>query len=264
MRDKTIPARALCAGILSRWLDTQDFPDRMLPSQHPENALIQEIVYGSLRWFGALKWRVLKLVPREPDSASLGFLLIGMYQLFYMDHIPPHAVVHETVEAAKSSLDPARCRFINAVLRNAIRQKDKLESDLTQAPLAARWSHPAHLIQRWQTTWGKSPTEALCRWNNARPVVSLRLYRNITDAVPKAIVDLTAHAASPDAFRKVPPGTALEKMPGFREGTFYVQDPATELAVDLLDPQPGMQVLDACAAPGEKAFICADRMHNQG
>ncbi len=264
MHENKSPPRVLCAGILSRWLETESFPDRMMPSQHPASALIQEMVYGSIRWFGALKWRILTLVPREPDTASLGFLLTGMYQLFYMDHVPPHAAVHETVEAAKRSLDPARCRFINAVLRNAIRKKDQIEAGLLEAPLSARWSHPAHLIQRWQKNWGKPQTEALCKWNNRRPVVSLRLYPHITGSLPQKIFDLPSHEACPEHFRIVPPGTALEEIPGFHQGAFYLQDPATELAIALLDPQPGMQVLDACAAPGGKAFICADRMHNQG
>ena len=259
-----MPARAVCAGILSHWLETEAFPDRMLPHDHPAHALIQEMVFGCLRWYGALKWRILQLVPRYPDPTSLGFLLTGMYQLFYMDNIPLHAAVHETVEAAKVTLDPARCRFLNAVLRNAIRQRDTLETNLRKAPLAARWSHPAHLIQRWQQALGESQTEALCRWNNERPSVCLRAYRHHTKSAQQLLNTLAPHPAAPDAFRIVPGGTNLEELPGFQDGTFYVQDPATELAVNLLDPQPGMRVLDACAAPGGKTFACADKMQDQG
>ena len=262
--DKNIPARAVCASILSRWLETGDFPDRMLPRQHTAAALIQEIVFGSLRWFGALQWRILQLVPREPDPAAMGFLLTGMYQLFYLDNIPAHAAVHETVEAAKASLDPARCRFLNAVLRNALRQQNKLEANLCKAPLAVRWSHPASLIQRWQTSLGPEQTEALCRWNNERPTISLRMYQNLAQPVPEKLKLFPVHPNAPDQYRIVPTGTSVEQIPGFKEGAFYIQDPATELAVDLLDPQPGMQLLDACAAPGGKSFACADRMHNQG
>ena len=264
MHKKMMPARAVCAGILSHWLETEAFPDRMLPHDHTAHALIQEMVFGCLRWYGALKWRILQLVPRDPDPTSLGFLLTGMYQLFYMDNIPPHAAVHETVEAAKITLDPPRCRFLNAVLRNAIRQRDTLETKLRKAPLAARWSHPAHIIQRWQVALGESRTEALCRWNNQRPSVCLRIYRNLTGSGYPQLDSLPPHPAAPEHYRIVPPGTPLETVPGFQEGAFYIQDPATELAIDLLDPQPGMLVLDACAAPGGKTFLCAEKMRNDG
>ena len=206
----------------------------------------------------------MELVPREPDSLSMGFLLTGMYQLFYMDHIPPHAAVHETVEAAKSSLDNARCRFLNAVLRNAMRQKPQLDKKLESAPLSARCSHPANLIQRWQKNLGREQTMALCEWNNQRPNVTLRMYRNLAKQIPPEIEDFPPHPASSENYRIVPAGTRIERLPGFKEGVFYLQDPATEMAIELLDPHPGIHLLDACAAPGGKALICADKMRNQG
>ena len=263
-RTASTPARGLCAGILTRWLETGEFPDRMLPHAHPANALIQEIVFGSLRWYGALQWRIKQLVPRDPDLLTMGFLLTGFYQLCHMDNIPPHAAVNETIEAAKHTLDPARCRFLNAVLRNALRQKDSLETKMLTAPRAAQWSHPAILIQRWQQTFGPEKTQALCNWNNQRPTVSLRVFAE-ADAPSRAHMDaLPPHPTNPEHFRLVPPGVPVQSLPGFKEGAFYVQDPATELAVELLDPRPGMQLLDACAAPGGKTFACAARMQNKG
>jgi len=257
-------ARGICTAILTRWLETGDFPDRMLPHEHPASALIQEIVFGCLRWYGTLHWRIQQLVPREPDVVSLGFLLTGLYQLFHMDNIPAHAAVHETIEAAKQMLEPARCRFLNAVLRNALRQKDRLEADLRSAPAAARWSHPAIVIQRWLQTFGPGKTAALCDWNNQRPTVSLRVFTGKTEAIGQSVETLPPHPSSPEHFRLVPAGVPVPSLPGFKEGAFYVQDPATELAIDLLDPRPGMRLLDACAAPGGKTFACAARMQGQG
>jgi 16S rRNA (cytosine967-C5)-methyltransferase len=247
-----------------RWLETGEFPDRMLPHTHPATALIQEIVFGCLRYYGTLTWRIGKLVPRTPDPAAQSFLLVGLYQLFHMDNIPPHAAVHETIEAAKKTLEPARCRFLNAVMRTALRQREQLSKDLQHAPAEARWSHPAFVIQRWEQAMGPERTEALCCWNNNRPSVTLRVFQRPHASRDQLLAMCPPHPANPENFRLAPAGTSVETLPGFAEGTFYVQDPATDLAVALLDPKPGMRVLDACAAPGGKTFACADRMQDKG
>lgn len=258
------PARTICAEILTRWLDTQEFPERMLPHHHAANALIQEITFGCLRWYGTLRWRVMQMASRDPDPVTMGFLLIGMYQLFHMDHIPTHAAVHETVEAAKGKLDPARCRFVNGVLRNAIRQKEQMEKKLLDAPIHVRFSHPKQLVQGWNKQFGPDATQKLCQWNNKRPTNSLRVFPGRDPAAQLLLDELPPHPASPEYFRLVPSGQAIQEIKGFEEGAFYVQDPATEIAVNLLAPEPGMTVLDACAAPGGKTFACAERMQNKG
>jgi 16S rRNA (cytosine967-C5)-methyltransferase len=181
-----------------------------------------------------------------------------------MDHIPTHAAVHETVEAAKGKLDPARCRFINGVLRNSLRQKDNLNHKLQNTPTHVRFSHPKFLIQSWNKQFGVEATETLCQWNNQRPSNSMRVFPSRGDIATQLLQDLPPHPASPDFFRIIPGGQPIQTISGFKEGAFYVQDPATEIAVQLLDPQPGMKVLDACAAPGGKTFACAERMSDQG
>jgi 16S rRNA (cytosine967-C5)-methyltransferase len=131
--------------------------------------------------------------------------------------------------------------------------------------MGIRFSHPDLLIQRWTLHYGIPATEALCEWNNRRPTVTIRLRTG--DASPE--VDalrqmLSPHPSAPDLFFLVPPGTAVTELPGYASGTFYVQDPATQISVSLLELEPGMKLLDACAAPGGKAFACADSLHNQG
>ncbi len=264
MNDKR-PARAICASILCRWMESGDFPDRMLPSDHPAAALIQEVVFGCVRWKQALIWRMQHLVPRKPDPQTLSFLLVGLYQIFHLDHVPPHAAVHETVEDAKSVLDPARCRFVNAVLRNALRQRQSLDQKMESAPLADRLSHPEALMQRWTRQFGLEKTEALCHWNNSRPSVSIRLFEQAAAKHRDALRSmLQPHPANPEHFRMVPPGMSPTTLPGFSEGSCYVQDPATALSIDLLELHPGLRLLDACAAPGGKTFACADIMHDNG
>jgi len=264
LNSKTIASpRTVAARILSRWILTGDFPDRLIPENTPQRNLVQEMVFGTVRWCRTLEWMLAGMVSREPDPETKGYLLTGLYQLFLMDNIPAHAALNETVEAAKADLENARVRFVNGVLRNALRRHDAILSDLTRTDIGIRLSHPDLLIARWLPCYGAEATAALCEWNNQRPDVILRL--RAPDAPENtALRDmLTAHPAAPGFFR-VPPGTAVGDLPGFETGAFYVQDPATQIAVSLLAPEPGMRVLDACAAPGGKAFACADLMQDNG
>lgn len=264
MSGKPIPSpRTVAARILARWLLTGDFPDRLIPADTPQRNLVQEMVFGAVRWCRTLEWLLTGMVAREPDPETKAYLLTGLYQLFRMDNIPAHAALNETVEAAKADLDPARTRFVNGVLRNALRRRETMLSELSRSALGIRLSHPDLLIQRWSRQYGDAATAALCEWNNRRPDVFVRLRGSDSPAHAALRELLTPHPAATDFFR-VPAGTAVSELPGFDAGAFYVQDPATQLAVALLAPEPGMRVLDACAAPGGKAFACADRMQDKG
>jgi 16S rRNA (cytosine967-C5)-methyltransferase len=270
MNDKTPSPRRTCARIIAHWLTTQDFPDRMLPNDSKDRAFIQEVVYGVTRWMRLLEWIIDTLVNREPDPQSKAYLLVGLYQIFIMDSVPEHAAANETVEAAKADLDPARIRFLNGVLRNSLRKEDAIRDTLWDQSLGIQTSHPDHVIERWTTQLGAEAAEALCNWNNERPTVSLRVntarasFADYNAQLVEADVLTEPHPADPDRFMILPPGTSIRSLPGYDEGAFAIQDPATLVAVDLLDPSPGQRLFDACAAPGGKTFACAERMQNEG
>lgn len=259
----TASPRTVCARIVTRWLLTGDFPDRLIPENTEQRNLVQEMIFGTVRWTRMLEWILSGLASREPDPETKGYLLIGLYQLFRMDNIPAHAALNETVEAAKADLDPFRIRFVNGVLRNALRRQTAILESLSRENTGIRYSHPDVLLSRWEAHYGADATVALCEWNNRRPDVVIRVR-----AAGGADADtlrgmLTPHPVGSD-FYLVPPGTAISDLPGFAAGSFYVQDPATQAAVILLEPAPGMRLLDTCAAPGGKAFACADMMQDTG
>ncbi len=222
------------------------------------------MIFGTARWVRMLEWILDHLVSRQPDPETEGYLLIGLYQLFRMDNIPAHAAINETVEAAKADLDPARIRFVNGVLRNALRQHSEILKSLSRMDDGVRLSHPDILLQRWIANYGQAAATALCEWNNRRPAVVIRLRNRESAEMATLRTMLQPHPALPECFYIVPPGTAIHELPGFADGAFYVQDPATQMAVDLLELKPGMRVLDACAAPGGKAFACADILGDHG
>jgi 16S rRNA (cytosine967-C5)-methyltransferase len=263
--NNTPSPRTVCARILSRWLISGDFPDRLIPERTDQRNLVQEMVYGTVRWKRTLEWILSSMAAREPDPETKAYLLTGLYQLFRMDNVPVHAALNETVEAAKADLDAFRIRFINGVLRNTLRRREDILESLSKAETGIRFSHPDLLIQRWNLQFGIPATEALCEWNNRRPAVAIRLRAGDKSPEADALRQmLSPHPAAPDHFCLVPPGTAVTDLPGYASGAFYVQDPATQISVSLLELEPGMKLLDACAAPGGKAFACADALHPQG
>lgn len=262
--------RVCCATIIAHWLTSGDFPDRMLPENSDKRAFVQEVVYGTTRWKRRLEWILSTRVSRPPDPQAKAYLLVGLYQLFIMDHVPDHAAVHETVEAAKTELDPPRVRFINGVLRAVLRESDVITRKLDAQPLGVYTSHPDILISRWTRQLGRKTTEAVCHWDNRRPDITLHVnthriaFNAYVSQLAAAGIEASPHPADPTRFLTLPQAVPITALPGYAEGLFTIQDPATLLAVDLLKVRPGMRVLDACAAPGGKTFACAEYMQNDG
>ncbi len=242
-----------------------------------DRALCQELVYGMVRWQGALDWLVARKTGGRVQNASVRVLLhLGLYQLFWLQRIPDHAAVHETVELAKQLGFGPRAGFLNAILRGYVRERKPTEEilqALKQTDPAAGYSHPAWLVERWQKRWGQSQTALLLTWNNQPPPVYARLNELKTDAArltarwaqeglefEECSWDWTAPGLVFELLRHPP----LAGLGSFQDGWFYVQDPSTLLAVRQLDPQPGETILDLCAAPGGKTTYIAQRMGNRG
>jgi 16S rRNA (cytosine967-C5)-methyltransferase len=254
------------AGILEVWLRTRRFPDRLLPVGLSDRAFAVEAVYGAVKWARLLRWQVRQCARHEPSTPTLSFALIGLYQIFFMDSLPDHAAVHETVEGAKSVLPARSVAFVNAVLRRALRERVRWQARLAQAPTGLRFSHPDPLIRRWLKIREPAAVEALCAWNNARPAVIVHIRNGAQAATAPAAepdwerIGASPHPFAPERYRTLPRGVALPDIPGFAQGLFFAQDPSGSVAVDLLDPQPGHSILDACAAPGGKTAAIAERI----
>ncbi|WAC21348.1 methyltransferase domain-containing protein [Luteolibacter sp. SL250] len=253
MPAKNFHVRQAAVSALRAWAKGHDYAEtlidrhadrRMLSSQ--DRGLLQAILFATLRhrrlldhWIGIL--REGKLDPETRDV-----LRVGLVQILILG-IPDHAAVNETVEAGKASVRS----LINAVLRRAITSRKRL-LDVEELPAAVVHSHPDWLYNRWRQEFGKANTISLMEWDNTPA-------ENYFRVNPLAKADDFDPSTYP----------AVEGAPGFHElsgapptallaaGKIYIQDPATRHAVDLLAPQPGEGVLDACAAPGGKAFLIA-------
>lgn len=261
-------SRTYALHVVSRWLKTGAFPDRLIAADAPDRAFVMEIVYGVVRYRRLLLWVVDRCVARRPNDVVLAALMVGCYQLLFMDRVPAYAAVNETVAAAGRKRPFAG--FLNAVLRRMDREREELRREIRGLPLAIRESHPEVLVERWAAAFGPEAAASLCRWNNMPAEVGIRIATGdvgidrFREQLAAAGIEAALHPADPERFLVLPRGCSVASLPGYAEGHFVVQDPATAMAARLLDVQPGSRVLDACAAPGGKAMLIAEQLGPDG
>jgi len=255
--------RAAAARVLAQLVASgRSLADALLPFQSAfedarDAALLQELVFGTARWYfrlDALLALLLRkpLKPRDLDIRCL--LLAGLYQLDKLS-LPQRVAVNETVQAVRALDKDWASALVNAVLRGFQRDRARLDDAIAGDP-AARYAHPAWLIDLLRRDWPQH-WEAMLSANNARPPLCLRVNRRrITRA--EYLERLAEHAllAEPLAWTsqgiRLSSPVVVDALPGFRNGDVSVQDGAAQLAAGLLQLAPGQRVLDACAAPGGK------------
>ncbi len=232
-------------------------------------ALATRLCYGVLQNRGKLDFYLGQLLTgkvRDLHPVVRDILHLGLYQLKALDKIPDNAAVNESVALAKKyHKNPKAPGLVNAVLRNAARRE--LEEPTSYAD---RYSHPDALISLLKANLPKGTLEPMLIADNAAPetlvqVNTLRVCQsNLVERLEKEGVTARPHSWMPDCL--VLSGTGnLEQLLSFREGLFYVQDPAAKLSVLCAKlPKEGARVLDCCSAPGGKSFAAAIAMEGRG
>jgi 16S rRNA (cytosine967-C5)-methyltransferase len=276
--------REIAIRVLRQRGTSAEYVEKLLESElvrhafsPPDRALCQELVYGIVRWQATLDWLVARKTDGRNQNIGIRSLLhLGLYQLFWLQRIPDHAALNETVELAKRLGFGQRAGFINAILRGYTREREQTKvalEDLKKSDPATGYSHPKWLVERWQALRGRENTAKLLEWNNKPPPIYARLNELKTDATQLTarwqkegveFVECERDWTSPHSVFEMQGHPPLPTLGSFQDGWFYVQDPSTLLALRQLDPQPGETILDLCAAPGGKTCFIAERMRNQG
>ena len=237
-----------------------------------DRGLLLEIVAGVLRWQAALDACLASRSTRSIDDVApevRAVLRSGAYQLLYLDRLPAHAVVHESVEVVRQLKQARAAGFVNAVLRGLLRGGD-VRSALPRRPvdeadreaalnyLSVTLSHPRWLMSRWLERFGLDATGRWCQFNNTAPALTIRPLRGASAA--ELMNELTERGVAASLSPFVPesirlPAGSLGRLDEDLRRRIVIQDEGSQLVAFAADATPGLRVLDVCAAPGGKTAL---------
>lgn len=232
-----------------------------------DRGLYTALVYGVIERAITLDYVMAGLSSRplsQIDESVRCAVRLGLYQLSFMDRIPPHAAVSETVD-----LVPQKARgFVNALLRAHLRGGCRIHLPPESKPierLSVEFGAPEDLCRFWLTRYGTETTRALLASTVRNPRVTVRV-NPLKVSVGDVLNRLAGDGAelSPLAEDMISVAHAARITDGIDEGLYFVQDVSSRLCVRALDPQPGETVIDTCAAPGGKSLSAALDMQNRG
>ena len=240
----------------------------------PDAALCSRIVYGVMQNELLLNWYLgayctQKLDHLQPPLADI--LRIGAYQILFLDKVPDHAAVSESVELCRTNGRAAASGLVNAVLRKVVQNKGSLPAlpQDTLSRLSIAYSHPQWLVERLLTLLGAEETAQFLRIDNeAAPMTAqVNPLKTNADALVRELsgegIAAVPHEWVPDCLELSGTGD-LTTLAAFYQGRFTVQDAAAKLVTCAAGFQKGQRVLDVCAAPGGKSFAAAFVMENEG
>ncbi len=274
----TINPRLVAIYIISRVLESKSYADVLLDYFFKKNKVtlrdrrfIAELVHGTLRWKKKIDWILQQAYNGDWNKLPVMIkyvLNIGLYQIMYLDKVPDYASVNEAVRIAVQKEGLVWGRVVNGILRNIIRNPEiKKIPMLKKNPvktLSLKWSHPEWLVEKWINEIGVERTNSLCKANNQRPILPIRINRSVSNVktVEKGLAAqkiTTRKSSLLEEFLIVSSGGyKITSTTLFKKGDFTIQDISAGFASHLLSPQPGDVIVDAAAAPGGKTTHCAD------
>ncbi|MCL2461322.1 MAG: 16S rRNA (cytosine(967)-C(5))-methyltransferase RsmB [Defluviitaleaceae bacterium] len=252
-----------------------------------ERAFATELVNGCLRNLIFLD-HVIGSASSAPlnkiKPVIMAILRAGAYQILYMERVPASAAIDEAVKLAKRRKFGGLAGFVNAVLRSVARRADEVRKsggnlvesfglpDMVSEPLrrlSIEYSMPRWIVEMAAAQRGLGWAEAFCRGSAYAPYVGLCVNTLRTDR-PSLIEILKSEGAEiadevfHENFISVRGFSGIAGRKSFLDGLYHVMDPGAAAPVDMLDPRPGDEILDMCAAPGGKSLYAAYKMENRG
>lgn len=283
-KDKYMNARDIALQIINDTHVNQAYANVSLTRNLKKHAdlseqdrrFITELVYGTVKTSGTLEWILSCYISRPFDKIApmiQDILKMGVYQLLYMTKVPESAACNQSVELAKKYGHAGTVKFVNAVLRNFLRNKEKAAFPSAEedpvACLALSYHHPAWLIKRWLKRYGAEEVKALCSFDNSSAALSVRT-NTLKTTREKLLQVLAGEGTCCRVSDWTPEGIlclshrGMDAFHSLREGLFQVQDESSMLVAHILAPQPGEFIIDTCSAPGGKTTHIAALMKNEG
>ena len=249
---------------LDKWLSKYKIDNR-------DENLVRKIVYGCIENKMLLDYYINQLVNNKPDLDVKILIEIGMYQILFLDKIPNSAAVNESVKIIKKINFKAK-GFVNGVLRNFIRRKDKLKLKKTKKNyLSLKYSYPSWLVNYFLDEFGKKKTIEILEFNKNSSDITVRV-NSLKLNRKELIQGFNDYGIKAKKSKLTKSGIIIKSLNDnsltnnklFKEGKFYIQDDASILVSEILNPKKGQRVLDVCAAPGGKTTHMAELMDNTG
>ncbi|HEY6121638.1 MAG TPA: 16S rRNA (cytosine(967)-C(5))-methyltransferase RsmB [Pyrinomonadaceae bacterium] len=276
LRSGISPARLAAYQILKRVEEDGAYASVLLAVEDDlserDRSLTYELTMGVLRRQLMLDCLIEHYANRDParlDTAIRRILRLALYQLRHLSRVPASAAVNEAVNLTRFARLRSADKFVNAVLRRAVREPDYDPLALIADPLeriAVETSHPRWLFERWSREFGLADAHEFAKANNEVPATSFRIVAEKTtndtvEQLRKSGATLTRSAIAKDAW--IVSGNASTLRQLVRAGSLYLQDEASQLVSQLAAPLPGEWILDLCAAPGSKTTHLASLADNK-
>lgn len=238
-----------------------------------ERAFFTALVYGTVERKITLDYQLsqyLKQPLRKLNPKVYTVLLLGAYQILFLDKIPDHAAVNESVKLVKKNGASFASGLVNAVLHKIAAKGLVLPPEQDhKLYLSVKYSCPQELISLWIRSYGEEAALGILEYSlGASPlVIRVNTLKTTTEELSVLLkqqgISSEPHPLVGDSL-VLSDAPALESLSLFREGYFHVQDASSQLCCETLGAQPGEVVYDVCAAPGGKSFTIAERMEDQG
>lgn len=281
----SVKARQLALSVLDRLEDSSQFPKHILEQafqsashlNERDRAFTVHLVQGVLRWRLRLDWIIQQGVHfpfRKIETPVLNILRTALYQILFMDRVPESAAVNEAVKQVKTIASSHVVRFVNGLLRNICRERQRIAfPDRRHDPvryMSVCHSYPAWLVEKWIREMGIESAEGMLSAGNRIPTLTIRTNTMKTDR-ENLMCRLASEGVSAERTLFSPEGIALERGAGsidqlnaFKEGLFQVQSEPAQICSHLLRAESGERILDVCAGLGGKSTHMAQLMKSEG
>ncbi len=237
--------------------------------------LVRQIVYGVLEnniYIDYVISKASNIKMKKIHPNILIILRMGIYQLLFMDNVPSRAAINENVNLVKKHGHRGSVGFVNGVLRNIDRNREKfmvIDEKNHVTRISIQYSHPKWMVKRWIDEHGVEFTEKLCEKNNETPKMNIRV-NNLKTSKNKLKLSLRDKGFIVEEGKYgvdsliIDNPSKINELDEFKKGDFIIQDESSSLVGQIMDPKPGSTIIDLCSAPGGKSTHLAEKMNNTG